>query len=258
MWFVIITVLVILFMILRSPSGYTRQMNKTIWLLWLQGWDNPPYLIEKVKQTWIRNNPGWSVQLLSRDNLSDFIDTSKVPWKASPAAQSDVIRIHLLEKYGGVWADATLACVEPLDSWLETSSVWMYRGSLLFADGKGPASWFIIALPGSYSLRRWKEKVDEYWQDKEETSTFNYFWLDSLWWDLYRNDPKFAAEWDSFESPSRGPDIMDGKVNGVSKEVQDKFLKNPPHVVKLSHKEYDSVDQETNGNIVLRKSLGQL
>ena len=263
MWlFLILAILVILAMIMRSPSGYTRPLNKTVWLLWLQGWDNPPYLIDKVRQTWVRNNPGWNVQLVSKDNLSEFIDVSKVPWKASPAAQSDVIRIHLLEKYGGIWADATLACVNPIDSWLDPNfkSIWMYRGSLLFTEGKGPASWFIIARQGSYSVRRWKEKVDEYWSTREETS--NYFWLDGLWWDLYRNDTEFAQEWDSFESPSvglpDGPAMMDGKVNGISNEVQKQFLKSLPNVVKLSHRDYDEIIQETNGNLVLRKSLGQL
>lgn len=261
-WLVLIYVVLVSMIIIRTPSSYTRPMNKTVWLLWLQGWDSAPYLVDKVKQTWVRNNPDWRVQLVSRDNLTDFIDASKIPWKASAAAQSDVIRIHLLEKYGGVWADSTLACVNPLDSWLDNDfkSIWMYRGSLLFTEGTGPASWFIVARPGSYSIRKWKEKVDEYWSDREETS--NYFWLDSLWWDLYKSDDKFAAEWDSVNSPSvnlkGGPAMMDGKVNGLSQKVQDEFLEHLPNIVKLSHRDYDSDTQETNGNIVLRKSMGLL
>ena len=237
-------------------------MNRTIWLLWLQGWDDTPYLIDKVRQTWVHNNPGWRVQLISRDNLADYIDVSKIPWSASQAAQSDVIRIHLLEKYGGVWADSTLVCVNPLDSWIDESfkSIWMYRGGLFFTDPIGPASWFIMAKEGSYSIRKWKEKVDEYWSTREDTS--NYFWLDGLWWDLYKSDKQFAEEWDSFKSPSvnlpEGPAMMDGKYNGVSKAVQDTFLKHLPNIVKLNRRDYDETTQETNGNLVLRKSLGLL
>ena len=33
-------------------------------------------------------------------------------------AKSDVIRVLLLHKYGGVWADATLCMTEGLEPWL--------------------------------------------------------------------------------------------------------------------------------------------
>jgi hypothetical protein len=250
-WILIFTVIVLLLATKPIPSQYS---TKTVWLLWMQGWDNAPSLVTKVKDSWVTKNPGWNIQLVSKENLGEFMDTSKIPWEASMQAQSDVIRIHLLEKHGGVWADSTLFCTRPLDLWLpDFDSIWMYRGSLLYTYGKGPASWFICAKKGSYSVRRWKEKVDEYWSSRK--STLNYFWLDSLWWDLYNSDRQFAEEWDSFESPSAnaegGPGMLAGKVNGVSKEVQDEFVKHKPPVIKLSLRDYDENENGTHTNFIL-------
>ena len=38
--------------------------------------------------------------------------------KLTVQAKSDVIRVFLLHKYGGVWADATLCMTEGLEPWL--------------------------------------------------------------------------------------------------------------------------------------------
>ena len=53
--------------------------------------------------------------------LSDN-DCTPIPVLRKPSpplqAKSDVIRVLLLHKYGGVWADATLCMTEGLEPWL--------------------------------------------------------------------------------------------------------------------------------------------
>ena len=48
-------------------------------------------------------------------------------------SRSDIIRLALLNRYGGVWADSTMLCLEPLDRWLTRDSMqsglWMYHGN---------------------------------------------------------------------------------------------------------------------------------
>lgn len=44
--------------------------GKTIWLLWMQGWDNAPWIIQQVRKSWELLNPKWNVELVSSDNLS--------------------------------------------------------------------------------------------------------------------------------------------------------------------------------------------
>jgi len=95
-------------------------MNKTIWLLWFQGWENAPYLQREVALSWENNNPGWKIQYLDMNNLNDFIkyidymyDTNK---QISLQAKSDIVRLSLLKNHGGVWADSTMLCMQPLDT----------------------------------------------------------------------------------------------------------------------------------------------
>jgi mannosyltransferase OCH1-like enzyme len=112
--------------------------------LWLQGWDKAPWHINKVKESWQKYNSEWNIELVSEDNLSKYINI-KLPNNITPQAKSDIIRLNLLYEHGGVWADATMLCLMPLDLWLfeviQPSSFWMYHGR---DNCTGPASWFII------------------------------------------------------------------------------------------------------------------
>ena len=189
----------------NSPKNFYNQstvlekynnhnINNTIWLLWFQGWDNPPWLQNEVAKSWKLNNPTWNIQLLDMNNLKDFINDSDYLFDdnkdISMQAKSDIIRLSLLKNHGGVWADSTLLCMQPLDSWvysaIEPSNFWMYHGE---GGGmnimEGPASWFIVSVKNSYIINKWKEECDEYWNSND--STDNYFWMDSLFKKLYEN-----------------------------------------------------------------------
>ncbi len=78
------------------------------------------------------------------------------------ATRSDVIRIHLLRKYGGVWADATLWCARSLDDWIDSV---VTEPSCFFAYEKpGPpcrpiSSWFLAAGEDSRIIDLWQSAV---------------------------------------------------------------------------------------------------
>ena len=111
-------------------------MEKNIFILWLQGWDKAPWLQNKVLESWKINNNDWNIELLDFKNLHDYVkdidyiyDKKK---KISLQAKSDIIRLSLLKNIGGVWADSTLLCMQPLENWvyeaIEKSGFWMYHG----------------------------------------------------------------------------------------------------------------------------------
>ena len=97
-------------------------MQKNIFLLWLQGWTNAPWLQKKVLKSWTINNPDWNIYLIDENNLAKYVndihyifDKSK---KITPQAKSDIIRLSLLKNHGGIWADSTLLCMQPLNYWV--------------------------------------------------------------------------------------------------------------------------------------------
>ena len=49
-------------------------MNKNIFLLCLQGWDNAPWLYREVSESWEINNPDWKIHYIDFKNLKDYVD----------------------------------------------------------------------------------------------------------------------------------------------------------------------------------------
>jgi hypothetical protein len=180
-----------------------NSLNKTVWLYWGQGWENAPLLQKIVAGSWSLNNPDWKIELLNDQNLKDYL-LEETPYifdlnkNISYQAKSDIIRLALLNKYGGVWADSTMLCMQPLDHWVfEASSksrIWMYHGwGGGFDPNVGIASWFIVSHKNSYVIQKWKERCDEYWNKNNKAHT--YFWMDGLFRELYDSDPKFKNAW---------------------------------------------------------------
>jgi len=50
-------------------------MNKTIWMCWFQGEDDPemPKLNRKCINRWIKFNPDYDVNILSDSNIMDYV-----------------------------------------------------------------------------------------------------------------------------------------------------------------------------------------
>ena len=85
-------------------------MDKNIFLLWLQGWKNAPWLQQQVLNSWQINNPNWNLILLDFNNLSEYVNDINYIYDSlkeiSPQAKSDIIRLSVLKNHGGVWADS--------------------------------------------------------------------------------------------------------------------------------------------------------
>ncbi|TWX51084.1 capsular polysaccharide synthesis protein [Colwellia hornerae] len=141
---------------------------KKIWMLWLQGIDNAPHIVQCCYQSWKKNNPDWELIVLDENNLSEYVDlnlSEKKKSKLSFAGYSDLVRAKLLSDNGGVWVDATSFCVKPLDSWLPE-----YTQSGFFAFRNPGAdrllsSWFLASEKHNYVIDTLYRAVDSYWRD---------------------------------------------------------------------------------------------
>jgi len=221
-------------------------LNKTIWLLWLQGWNDVPWLVKQVAESWEINNPGWKVEYLTLDNLCEYIHDIDYIYDESKGitsqAKSDIIRLSLLKNHGGVWADATMLCMQPLDVWAEEAvkpaGLWMYHGHGGGMHCKsGPASWLIVCESNSLMISKWKNACDEYWENS--TNADSYFWLDSLFKKLYESDVDFKRKWDLApylycESKEQAHSLAyHYKMTGDNQYIKNIFLEKPPYTLKF-------------------------
>ena len=135
-----------------------KDLSRIIWFCWLQGLDEAPILVQKCYQSWVSRNPGWEVRLLDQDAVNDLtlIEFESGNLTAlSYTQRTDLIRLKLLARYGGVWVDATCFCQQALDEWLPLN-----QASEFFAFSKPGrdrliSTWFMAAtndsqLPGLF------------------------------------------------------------------------------------------------------------
>ena len=100
-------------------------MNKTIWMAWFQGENDPsiPNLNKHCIQEWRRLNPDWDINVLTNDNIIEYVpEYFEIISKGIDRPyvhRSEVLRVLLLSKFGGVWVDASVFPVQGLSSFYD-------------------------------------------------------------------------------------------------------------------------------------------
>lgn len=85
-------------------SGIDKKIPKKIHRIWLG--DKPiPSEYEDYWESWQKFHPDHSFH-----TWRDFDGFTEIPEGLSPAAQSDILRLHILHKYGGLYVDTDFEC----------------------------------------------------------------------------------------------------------------------------------------------------
>lgn len=146
---------------------------------------------------------GYAHVLITKDNLNDYIDIPKFIWNRLDTGSmslthfSDYVRLSLLCKYGGIWADA--ACFfsskipEPVGEsnlFFFCSPTWLaYNNSISISNVASVknipyslgtlhagSSWFIVAKNGkSFLLRTVKKILEIYWGREDRLIDYYLF-----------------------------------------------------------------------------------
>lgn len=220
-------------------------LEKNIFLLWLQGWKNAEWLNKHIAESWEINNPDWKIHYVDIENLKNYTTDIDYIYDSrkhiSPQAKSDIIRLSLLKKYGGVWAEATTLCMQPLDHWIheaiEPTGLWMYHGDGSKTNSDiGPARWFIISKKDNYIISKWKEECDKYWLGKDRN--YGYYWMDELFKNLVNNDEKFKNLWLKVpylycESDGQSNTLAHYGMHNNTPHIKNLFTERPPYALKL-------------------------
>jgi hypothetical protein len=246
-------------------------LPKIIWFLWLQGMDAAPLVVKKCYASWQKHNPDWKLIFLDQQTIGQYYTLKPLP--VTKQALSDILRINLLEQYGGVWVDATCFCNKPLNNWLYNH---MQTGFFAF-NRPGPdrmiSSWFLASAKGNYITRVYQQAVNRYWDDHTRLDAFEnskwhflykflnrkpaqfwfngfitrvlkiypYFWFHYLFEYLYKSDAEFRKIWD--DTIKISADIphkiqLEGMFSKISRELKQEIdLKLSP-VYKITWK-YD-------------------
>jgi hypothetical protein len=206
--------------------SYTaRHVPKIIYSLWLQGVSAAPALVRLNFARWGKLNPGYVLKLLEQKDVELVLDGCGLAVDGlPPAAISDIVRARLLAETGGIWADASVFPVRPLDEVLPQ----MLNQSGFFAFARpGPdrlvSSWFLVSSPDNPLARGWWREVRRFWAQPRQLSegvpadpvlsvspegpagAYPYFWFHYLFQYLVENDKAAAAIWEASIKAPAGP-----------------------------------------------------
>ncbi|KAA8499907.1 Initiation-specific alpha-1,6-mannosyltransferase [Porphyridium purpureum] len=189
-----------------AGSEPVQQIPKQIWMFWHDGFENAKEEARLSHMSWRRMNPTYEVHALNSSEAERLTERSKYVsdevWRRLRIQhKADIFRTLLVHKYGGVWADASTFCGQPLDTWLPK----LNQGDLitfLRSDDPDqqerldiapwPTNWFLAAQAGSYTIGRMVDII----ADPSEQHRFfrEYFWWHRAFSELGRADARIQAQ----------------------------------------------------------------
>lgn len=181
--------------------------NKLIWMCWFQGIDDKsmPDLNQLCIKKWKELNQDCNVNILTNDTISDFVPeyfeiVKNSPHRSNPA-KSDLLRILLLSKFGGTWADASVYPMKPLSEFLSEvlndTGFFAYRTFGYSIKDCVISSWFLVVdKKEHYLIERWKNEfikkfmADDKWSLTPAGIRSGYFTFHNTLAELYNSDLK--------------------------------------------------------------------
>lgn len=183
-------------------------MSKTIWLCWFQGANSDTLsdLARLCMHRWKQfNEPEWNCVIVDNNNIIEYIpdwheQVAAIPdrglhEKARLAGLSDLVRVNLLCRYGGVYADVDVLPEQPLDSFYDSivneTNVFMYRFDPRRCSPYGDrlsCSWFLCSkYSTNYLFEMLREKYYQKLIDKS-IEKIKYFTFHETLCEMYDTD----------------------------------------------------------------------
>lgn len=107
-------------------------MNKNVFIYWT----GKKYILIEILRDLIflhsNNGKNYKVHFITDENYKEFIDLPDNFLKLTPTKKSDILRVNLLYKYGGIWLDSDTIVMDNLSSLfkiLETKEGFILRES---------------------------------------------------------------------------------------------------------------------------------
>lgn len=166
--------------VILKKHNEKNNYKDVIWFCWFQGIENSPDIVKSCYEQLKKLSNGHKICIITRENINnyislpDYILDKHKSGIISNTHLSDIIRIMLLAKYGGLWVDATCYFTEPIPKYYFKYPFFCYQSDIFFYKGFRIASSWLLACEADnvliltleqYILNWWKvnsEIVDYY------------------------------------------------------------------------------------------------
>jgi hypothetical protein len=218
--------------------------EKIIWIYWAQGIDTAPDLVKVCYNRLKAFNKEYKVVLIDNNNISEYISIPEYIYqkvekkKITLTHFSDIIRIHLLAEYGGIWMDSTVFIGESFSDFInnERKLITIPQDNISYNISKGKwSAWMIGTKKKCRYFQVCATFFDLYWEKYNMLAC--YFLIDYLLEYTYRNDYEFRKDVDEVLKLDYSVyELMEIRNSKCSIEDYNKFLSNNI-INKMSYKE---------------------
>ena len=147
-----------------------------IWFMWLQGIDEAPELVKNNYDILSKICGANDIKLVSLKNLDQYIELPEFiieKWNKgiiSNTHLSDLIRLELLNRYGGIWIDSTvMPTCDKIPDYLTESDFFVPQILKPGRDGKAIyiSSWLMAGKKNNVVIRNTLDILYEYWKNND-------------------------------------------------------------------------------------------
>lgn len=182
---------------LNVESDYNKKdsTESYIFSIWFQSENNAPPLIKSCFKQ-MKLFYGDKVKILDKENLKNWIDLPAYIWTKwetgiiSDAHFSDICRIELLYRHGGIWFDATDYLTAPVPNWIMDLDLFIFSAGNNITPTTLIQSCFIKSNKNNPILGALRELIYEYW--KNENKLLDYFLLHYMFRYIIENNSAAA------------------------------------------------------------------
>ena len=159
-----------------------QEHQKKIWICWLQGMENAPLVVQKCYKSICKYLTEYEIVVLTSDIINEYVSFPEhilSKWKSGIITNthfSDLLRLAVLNTYGGTWLDATVLCTgDNIPSYILESNLFFYQVLKPGRDGStlNISSWLLTAGSNTKILNSVQYLLYEYW--KTNNSMVDYF-----------------------------------------------------------------------------------
>ena len=164
-------------------TSSNHEFSDKVWVCWFQGYESAPPLVKACINSMHKVMPEKEIIVLTKTNykqyieLPNYIEEKFEKGKIGMAHFSDLLRISLLAKWGGMWIDSTALCTdEDFFRYASKQHLFVFKQLNLGNQGEAPiiaSSWFISSEIGNPIVVLTRNLLYAYWQDYDYL--LNYF-----------------------------------------------------------------------------------
>ncbi|MHA7608277.1 capsular polysaccharide synthesis protein [Elizabethkingia meningoseptica] len=162
--------------IVNDKERVSLSIPKIIWMYWED--EKVPNYIYNIVNKVVNLNKDHNVHFLNKVTISEYLPDLIITGDMPLANKSDIIRLELLYRYGGIWIDSTTVFRDGI-GWVHQVSpkgrfdiIGYYREKST-TDTLFPIveSWFLACAPQNELVRLWLKELD----DLKEFGNIEYF-----------------------------------------------------------------------------------